>query len=451
MTARESAFLSLQKYENSGVYSNIELSYAIERGHLEGAEKALYTALFYGVIERKLTLDYYIAKLSDRKDEEIDLNVRIILRMGLYQLIYMDKIPESAAVNESVKLATRFYAKKNSTQFINAILRNFLRQKDKITLPKKEKEPISYLSVTYSVPEWICRLWLDAYGMEDTIKILETVNSHPAMTLRTNTLKMTADELLEALKNEGIRAHVSEISKNSIVLDRAVPMDKLETLNPENEARAFFIQDEASSLCVDVMDAEKGDLILDSCACPGGKSFGMALSMGNEGEIRSYDLHKNKLSLIENGAKSLGITIIKTGVQNASVYNEEMPVFDKILCDVPCSGLGVIAKKPDIRYKSEEDIVRLPALQAKILENNAKYLKVGGTMVYSTCTLNPDENRNIVEGFLQNHPEFSLCPFSVSGKETDGILEILPFMYDTDGFFIAKLRRVAADKSAVSE
>ncbi len=437
MTARESAFLSLQKYENSGVYSNIELSYAIERGHLEGAEKALYTALFYGVIERKLTLDYYIAKLSDRED--IDLNVRIILRMGLYQLVYMDKIPESAAVNESVKLATRFYAKKNSTQFINAILRNFIRQKDSLRLPSKEKAPISYLSVTYSVPEWICKLWLDAYGMENTVKILETVNSHPAMTLRVNTLQISPENLIETLKKAGISAHISRISKNSIVLDRSVPMDKLEALNPENEARLFFIQDEASSLCVDVMDAKKGETILDSCACPGGKSFGMALSMENEGEIRSYDLHKNKLSLIENGAKSLGISIIQTGVQNASVYNEEMPVFDKILCDVPCSGLGVIAKKPDIRYKSEDDIVRLPALQAKILANNARYLKNGGTLVYSTCTLNPAENRLIVEEFLKEHSEFSLCPFAVGEKMTDGMLEILPFWQDTDGFFIAKM------------
>ncbi len=439
MTARESAFLSLQKYENSGVYSNIELSYAIERGHLEGAEKALYTALFYGVIERKLTLDYYIEQLSDR--EEIDLNVRIILRMGLYQLMYMDKIPESAAVNESVKLATRFYAKKNSTQFINAVLRNFIRKKDSLRLPNKDKAPVSYLSVQYSVPEWICKLWLDAYSMNDTVKILETVNSHPAMTLRVNTLQNSPENLLETLKNAKISAHFSEISKTSIVLDRAVPMDKLEALNPENAPRLFFIQDEASSLCVDVMGAEKGELILDACACPGGKSFGMALSMENEGKILARDLHKNKLSLIENGAASLGITMIEAGVQNASVFNEEMPVFDKILCDVPCSGLGVIAKKPDIRYKSEEDIVRLPVLQAKILENNAKYLKIGGTLVYSTCTLNPAENRLIVEEFLAKHPEFSLCPFKIGEKETDGMVEILPFWYETDGFFIAKMKK----------
>ncbi len=439
MTARESAFLSLQKWESGGAYSNIELSYAIERGHLEGAEKALYTALFYGVIERRLTLDYYIDLISDR--DEIDPAVRIMLRMGLYQLIYMDKIPESAAVNESVKLATRFYAKKNSDKFINALLRNFLRKKDSLHLPDRKKDPITYLSIAYSVPAWICELWVDAYGMEDTVKLLETVNSHPAMTLRVNTLKNSAEELLETLKAAGIRAHASKMAKNSIVLDHSVPMSKLDAISPEGEPRLFFVQDEASSLCVDIMGAEAGDLILDACACPGGKSFGMALSMENSGEIRSYDLHKNKLSLIENGAESLGIEIIHTGVQNASVFNEEFPKFDKILCDVPCSGLGVIAKKPDIRYKNKEDIVRLPVLQAKILENCSRYLKDGGTLVYSTCTLSPAENREIVEGFLADHPEFSLCPFEALGKETGGMIEILPFWQETDGFFIAKLKK----------
>ena len=170
-----------------------------------------------------------------------------------------------------------------------------------------------------------------------------------------------------------------------------------------------------------------------------GKSFGMAMTMANEGSIRSLDLHKNKLSLIEAGAEKLGISIIETGVQNASVFNPEMPVFDKILCDVPCSGLGVIAKKPDIRYKAEEDIVRLPVLQAKILETNSSYLKVGGTLVYSTCTVNPSENRDIVEDFLVRHPEFSLCPFTAGAIVCDGLLEILPYEYHTDGFFIAKL------------
>ena len=433
MNARESAFLSLLKYENSGVYSNIELSYAIERNHLEGAEKALFTALFYGVIERKLTLDYYIEKLSERA-EGIDLNVRVILRLGLYQLLYMDKIPQSAAVNESVKLAGRFYAKKNSDKFINAVLRNFLRKKDTLTLPDAEKEPYYALSVRYSVPEWICRLWAKSYGMAETEKMLSSLNSNPPMTLTVNTLRNTPEELLADLTAAGIKARISRISPMSICLFGAVPLDKL----TEFEGR-YFIQDEASALFTAAMGAKEGELVLDACACPGGKSFGMALSMKNTGEIRAFDLHANKLSLIEKGAETLGITIIRTGVQNASVNNPEMPLFDKILCDVPCSGLGVLAKKPDIRYKSEEDVVRLPALQAKILETNSAYLKNGGTLVYSTCTLNPAENKNIVTAFLAAHPEFSLCPFEAGGVTSDGILEILPHTYGTDGFFIAKL------------
>ena len=439
MNARESAFLSLQKHENSGAYSNIELAYAIEHGGLEGAEKALYTALFYGVIERKLTLDYYISLLSDRK--EIDPNVRIILRLGLYQLIYMTKIPESAAVNESVKLARRFYARKNSENFINAVLRNFLRKRNTLRLPDEKKEPVRRLSVEFSVPEWICRLWLEAYGKEKTVKILQTVNNRPSLTLTVNTLKTSPAAFCEALNLAGIKAELSPVSRYSVLLDGAVPISALEPFEG-----SFFVQDEASALCVAAMGAKAGDRVLDACACPGGKSFGMALSMNNEGSIRSLDLHKNKLSLIETGAEKLGISIIETGVQNASVHNPEMPVFDKILCDVPCSGLGVIAKKPDIRYKDEEDIVRLPILQAKILETNSAYLKTGGTLVYSTCTINPTENRKIVENFLSEHPEFSLCPFTAGSIVCDGILEMLPYEYDTDGFFIAKLcKRTSKD------
>ena len=261
MNARETAFLSLMKVENSGAYPNIELSYAIERNGLSGAERALYTALFYGVIERKLTLDYIIRVLSDRADNDIDPNIRIILRLGLYQLLYMTKIPESAAVNESVKLARRFYAKKNSEAFINAVLRSFLRRRDSISYPNKEKNPVAYLSVCYSVPEWICRLWLDTYGMDKTIKILETINTAPAMTLTVNTLKTSPAEFLHALTAAGIKADMGTLTKNSVRLRTSLPMENLSPF----EGR-FFVQDEASALCVAVMDAAPGDTVLYACA-----------------------------------------------------------------------------------------------------------------------------------------------------------------------------------------
>lgn len=436
MNARETAFLSLMKYENSGVYSNIELSYAIERNGLSGAERGLYTALFYGVIERKLTLDYILSLLSDRPEEDIDLNVRIILRLGLYQLLYLTRIPASAAVNESVKLARRFYAKKNSETFINAVLRSFLRRRDSIPYPDKEKNIAEYLSVFYSVPVWICRLWLDAYGREKTESILETINAAPTMTLTVNTLTCTPSDFLRALGDAGIRAEPGALVKTSIRLQAAVPLEKLAPFEGK-----YFVQDEASALCAAAVGASPGDTVLDACACPGGKSFGMALAMQNKGSILALDLHKNKLSLIERGASSLGISIIRTDVQNASVPREGMPAFDRVLCDVPCSGLGVLAKKPDIRYKSEDDIRRLPALQERILETNAAYVRPGGVLVYSTCTLNPAENGEIIDRFLIRHPEFSLCPFEIGKISSGGMCEIFPHEVQTDGFFIAKLKK----------
>lgn len=439
MTARESAFLSLQKYEHSGVYPNIELSYAIERGGLVGAERALYTALFYGVIERKLTLDYYIEAVSSRPLGEIDGDVLVILRLGLYQLLYLSRIPESAAVNESVALARRFYAKKNSEGFVNAVLREFLRRRKTLSLPTREAGFGRYASVAYSVPVWICELWRDAYGEDTAERMLSTLDAHPTLTLSVNTLKTTRDALLRDLAVAGIDAEPSALCPTSVRLRNNTPMALLEPFFDR-----AFVQDETSALCALAVGAEVGDTVLDACACPGGKSFAMAIAMQNRGKILSRDLHKNKLSLIESGAARLGIDIIETGTQDASVRDESLPPLRKILCDVPCSGLGVLAKKPDIRYKKQEDIVRLPALQAEILDVSAGYLAVGGTLVYSTCTLNPAENRGQISSFLARHPSFSLCPFRVGALDApDGILEVLPHTHGTDGFFIAKLKREA--------
>lgn len=433
MTAREAAFLSLQKYRGSGKYSNIELSGSIERLGLTGAEKALYTALFYGVIEREITLDYIIFRLSDRRAADIDRDVKTILELGLYQLLYMDKIPESAAVNESVKLARRFYARKNSEAFINALLRSFIRERKNITLPKKEDDYIKYLSVRYSLPEWICSLWCEAYGEERAEKAAAGTLCRPTMTLRTNTLKISRDALIEKLARAGIEASPCASAEQGIRLSSHVPMDRL----AEFEG-LYFVQDEASQLAVSVLGAKPGETVLDMCACPGGKSFGTAMRMENKGRVLSFDLHKNKLSLITRSAAMLGIDIITTGENNASVYNENIPQADRVLCDVPCSGLGVIAKKPDIKYKNREDILRLPELQKKILSASAGYVKKGGTLVYSTCTLNPAENRDIISAFLSENAGFALCPFTADG---DGTLELFPCA-ETDGFFIAKMKKV---------
>ena len=437
MNAREAAYSALLRYENNASYSNIELDGTIKKYNLTGVERSFFTALFYGVIERSITLDYYISALSARPVDEIDTNVLIILRMGLYQLIYMDKVPESAAVNESANLARRFWAKKNSENFINAVLRGFIREKEKLTLPDAKKNFIKYLSVKYSMPEWLCRLFAKGYGKTKAENIFEAMNRVPPMTLHANSLVNTREELASLLAEAGIESTNTKSAPHGLRLRASTPYEKLLPFEGK-----FFVQDEASQICAEVLGALPGERVLDACACPGGKSFAIAMCMKNEGELLSCDLHKNKLSLIERGAEGLGITIIETRERNAAKPDEECGEFDRILCDVPCSGLGVIAKKPDIRRKKEEDIERLPEIQAQILRESAKHLKRGGTLVYSTCTLNPKENKEIVEAFLAENKDFELVPFKVGALEaSEGMKELFPHIHKTDGFFIAKLTK----------
>jgi len=435
MNAREAALSTLLKTVQSRGYSNIELDAAIKKFGLSGVESSFFTALFYGVIERKITLDFIISRLSSRKWEDIDIKVLTIIEMGIYQLRYMDKVPESAAVNESVKLCERFMAPKNSSAFVNAVLRNYIRSKDTLDITEKKLGKIKYLSILYSVPEWICEMWQSEYGNECE-KMLEAFSHAPYMTLRVNTLKTTVDEFLSMLEERGIPAKRGKYASTAVNLRASVSLDMLADLE-----EYYFVQDEASQLAVLTLGAREGETVIDCCACPGGKSIGTAISMGNRGRIISLDLHKSKLGLITKSAERLGVSIIETSVQNGTEVKEDMPAADKIICDVPCSGLGVIAKKPDIRHKKREEIENLPAIQRKILETNAAYLKSGGDMIYSTCTLSPEENKNVVLDFLASHGEFSLCPFEIGGVKNDGMAELFPHVHKTDGFFIAKLHK----------
>lgn len=435
MNAREAAVSTLLKTAQSRGYSNIELDSAIKKFGLDGVEKSFFTALFYGVIERKITLDYIISSLSERTIGDIDIKVLTITELGLYQLRFMDKIPESAAVNESVKLCERFSAPKNSGAFVNAVLRRYIREKDSIKFPDPKRNKMKYLSVMYSVPEWICRLWSDAYGKNEE-KILESLSKPPFMTLRVNTLKTTNEELRALIESKGIGTKEPELAKTGIRLSSSAPMDVLS----EYEDR-FFVQDEASQAAVLALGVREGDTVIDCCSCPGGKAMGAAIEAKNKGRVLSFDLHKNKLSLIEKTASRLGIGIISTDVQNGSKPRESMPGADRIICDVPCSGLGVISKKPDIRYKEYDEIKDLPSLQYSILETNSAYLKTGGMLVYSTCTLNPKENGDVIKRFLENHKNFRLCPFDVGPLHSEGMTELMPYEYKTDGFFIAKLEK----------
>ena len=430
MNVRQTALSVLTRCDRDGSYSNLALDAAIRAGNFSPADRGLLTALVYGVIERRVTLDYLIDRLSDRPADGIDPQVRGILRLGLYQLRYLDRIPPHAAINESVSLATR-----KSAGFVNALLRSYLRRLGELTLPKKEDGLIPYLSVNYSFPESLCARFVDIFGETRAERVLAAFAVQPPLTVRVNTLKTDRGTLIRDLADCG--AAPSPISPDGVTLDSA------DALRRGVEEGLFFVQDAASQLCVRTLDARPGQTVIDACCCPGSKSFGAAIDMKNEGHLLSFDLHRNKLSLVEAGAQKLGISILKTDARDSRTFDPSLvETADRVLCDVPCSGFGVIAKKPEIRYKDPADSAALPDIQLAILENNCRYLKPGGILVYSTCTLLPEENEDNIARFLAKHPEFVPDPF-VHGdiQATSGMLTLTPDEHGTDGFFIAKLRK----------
>ena len=438
MNTRQAAFVSLQKYENGGKYLNIEADTAIRRNALEGADRALYTNIVYGTVERRITLEYLLAQLCDRPLEKIDRNVAIILRMSLYQLRYLDRVPAYAVLQEAGELTRRFAAQ-SAVGFVNAVLREYERRGAEIAMPSPQADFERYLSVTYSYPAWFCALLVRCYGKRRAEAILKAFEKNPPLTLFPNLLKTDRAGLLRALRAEGIACDETRYSPYGVRLSRHVPIDAITPL----AQGLCFVQDEASQLAALALGAAPAQTILDSCACPGGKSFALALLCGDKAKIISCDLHENKLSLVRRGAEKLGIASVEAQARDSGAFYPPFEnAFDRVLCDVPCSGLGVLSKKPDIREKKEEEIERLPAVQRRILENCARYVRPGGELVYSTCTVHPAENEEQIKVFLREHPEFSLQPFMLGQETVQGMQTLLPDRYaGMDGFFIAKLRK----------
>ncbi len=417
---RATALSVLLKCERAGQYSNIALDTALSRNELSAADRALLTALVYGVLERRFTLDACIVSLSER--ETSDDEAKMLLRLGLYQLLYLDRVPDHAAVNETVAAAPR-----RLRGFVNAVLRAFLRGGKQIPLPDAERDTVGYLSVRYSVLPALCKRFLGEFGRERTESLLAAFEGHAPVTLRVNTLKTTREALSDRLKQAGFSPIQTPEAPHGLLLASA----PVATLNDFAEG-SFFVQDEASQLCVEALDAKSGMRVLDTCACPGSKSFGTAISMENRGEVISCDLHKNKLSLITSGAERLGISCIQTLARDA---REPMPEweegFDRVLCDVPCSGFGVLAKKPELRGKDPCESAALPDIQLAILNRSAGFVRKDGLLVYSTCTLLARENGENVRRFLNAHSEFTLLRERTLAPDTDG----------TDGFYFAVLQK----------
>ncbi len=425
ITPREAAWQSLIRCASADKFANLETDAALKKYGFQGSDRALYVRLTYGVIERKFTLDCYLSLLSSKPLEKLDPPVLSLLELGAYQILYTDAVPDHAAVSETVELCKKSHFK-SASGFVNAVLRNLIRKKGTLPLPAEGTD--ERFSVEYSVAPWIVSLFRNAYGDEKTRAILSAFLAEPPITLRVNTLKTTRDALLADLRRAGIGAEPTKESPVGIVLPDSVPVSSLTALADG----LCFVQDEASQLCVSALGAKKGETVYDLCACPGGKSFGLAMEMENEGFLRSTDLHESKCSLLVSGAERLGIGILHAAASDSSKPDPALfETADRVLCDVPCSGLGVIGKKPDLRHKKKEEADRLPPIQLAILRTGADYLKAGGTLVYSTCTLNPAENRSVVDAFLAADPRFSL----VSDRTLfpDG---------GTDGFYYAVLHKV---------
>ena len=433
--ARQTAFDILSKIQKDSSYSNLTIDSFLASVCLDEVDSAFVSALVYGVLESSFTLDYQLAANLKQPLKKLKPQVLTVLRLGAYQLLFMDKVPESAAVNESVKLI-----KANGCSFasslVNAVLRNVAKKG--LCLPD-ESDKTFYYSVRYSFPQELVKFWIKSYGEENTVGIMESCSGRPPLIVRANTLKVTADELASTLKNEGIGSKSSVVT-DSLELGKCGSVERLKSFADG----LFHVQDAASQFCIAALDPQPGETILDLCAAPGGKSFTVAERMNNTGKIIACDIHNHRLDLIKSGAARLGITNIECIVNDAAVYNENLPMADRVLCDVPCSGLGIVRRKPEIRCKPLDTLKELPPVQGKILDTASRYVKNGGTLVYSTCALNPKENENVCKSFLESHPDFKskLPSFACEGMFIrDGFITLMPHINGTDGFFIAVFER----------
>ena len=419
---RKLAVSALLKIEKDNAYSNITLAAFLKDTDMQKADKALVSALVYGVLDRKITLDFVLSKYMKTPLKKTAPFTLTVLRCALFQIMYMDKIPESAAVNEAVKIIKKSKDARNAG-FVNAVLRAVLREG--VSLP--EGDTAEELSIKYSCPLWICESFCKDYGIDTAKKILEESLKTPPLSIRVNNIKTDTENLKKQLSENEIEFEQGE-NEQCLIIKGGFDIAESELY----KKGFFYAQDEASQRAVSTLAPQKGERVLDMCAAPGGKSFTMAGLMQNEGEIISCDLYEKRAGLIAEGAKRLGINIIKTAVADATVYDKSLGKFDCILCDVPCSGLGVLRRKPDIKYKPECDFKELEEIQYRILCNAQKYLKKGGRILYSTCTLRREENEKLVIRFQKEYNTFRKVYEHTFMPHIDG----------TDGFYCALLEEI---------
>lgn len=406
-SSRLIAFETLHKIFYDSTYSNLAVDNALKD---VDTDKAFISALVYGVVERKITLDYYINKYLTAKPKS---KIMTVLRLGAYQLLFMDKVPSSAAINESVKL-TRDIKQDYYSKLVNAVLHKIDSNREELDNP----------SIKYSVPECLINMWNKQYGADTVNEFLPALNERPPIYAIPNRQFVDAGELCYELLEEGVDCEVLE---EVVLIHSSIDF---------NRSRAyknglFYIEDLSSYHCAKALQAKPGETVIDFCSAPGGKAFTIAQDMENNGRLYAFDLYEHRAELVKKSAERLELNVIISGVNDASVYSDTIPEADRILCDVPCSGFGIVRRKPEIRYKNLDGIKDLPEIQLNILKTSAMYLKDGGRIIYSTCTLNKKENEKVVSAFLNEHSGFSL--------EYDKT--IFPSANGGDGFYFAVLTK----------
>jgi 16S rRNA (cytosine967-C5)-methyltransferase len=442
---RQAACETLLRIKKEGGFADRLIDNELSNGVLNGPDRSLYAELVFGVLRRQGTLDHILQQLLEKPLVEMDPQALVILRIGLYQLTSLDRIPESAAVNESVNLAKLITPR--TSGLVNAVLRNYLRRRDTISFPDINSNPATAIAVRHSQPEWLVEQWIDQLGVIEAQKLAEASSQQPPLTLRVNTFRTGRDELLREFAKQGIEAEPCHFSPDGISIKGRNTINTL----PGFENGAFAVQDEASQLAGMLLGAEPGERIWDACSAPGGKSCHIAQQMDDRGELIATDISRSKLTIVQDNIRRLGLSCISTAVADLH-QPETFPdgLFDRILLDAPCSGLGVIRRNPEAKWRLfSGDITRLAAVQKTLLMNAAARLKPGGTLLYATCSTSEAENELVVEDFLLHHPEFvlenlnDLFPALSDLIAFYGMFRAWPHRHGMDGFFAARIKRIA--------
>ncbi|OUN25214.1 16S rRNA (cytosine(967)-C(5))-methyltransferase RsmB [Pseudoflavonifractor sp. An85] len=439
-SAREAAMLTLTACDRQGAWSEGHLKRILKERALDRRDAALATRLCFGVLQTRMTLDWYLEQRCTGGLKKLEPKVLSILRISLYQILYMDKIPPSAAVNEGVQLTKQHCRNPRAAGMVNGVLRGILRDMP-LPLPQG-RDDLETLSLQTSHPRWLVEEFAQELGMDGVQAWLNADNDQPPTTAQVNTCLCSMEQAMAELEQDGVEVTRHPWLTGCLLLAGTGDLERLSSYQKGH----FYIQDAAARLAVTAAQIQPGQRVLDCCAAPGGKSFAAGVDMNNQGEIISCDIHVHKIKLLQAGANRLGLTILEAQLQSAAQRRQDwVEGFDTVLVDVPCSGLGIIRKKPDIRYKDPKPLDGLPKVQKEIVDNCAAYVRPGGVMIYATCTLRAKENQDVVTWFLKRHPEFTLEAFDLPhwGRQ-EGMMTFWPHIHHTDGFFVARLRKKEA-------